>query len=118
MDASRTAFGAILAQIDKENSEKVCAYASRTLQGTEFNYPVHEQECLAFVWAIKQFREYLYGVKFEVVTDHSMLTLLFKLNDLNARLIRRVFILKFSTSQSHIAKEETTRTLTLFKDLY
>ena len=93
-DASRIALKAVLSQVDPQNSEYVCANASRTLQGAEKSYPVHELECLALVWAIKQFREYLYGVKFEVVTDHCSLTWLFKLKDPNARLLRWVVYLQ------------------------
>jgi hypothetical protein len=71
-DASGFAIGAILSQRD-ENGEYVCSYASRILRGAELHYGITEKECLAVVFGVKQFRIYLYGTKFEIITDHSAL---------------------------------------------
>lgn len=40
------------------------------------------------MWAVKQFRPYIYGRKFTVVTDHKLLTWLFNVTDPGARLVR------------------------------
>jgi hypothetical protein len=87
-DASEYALGAILSQKDDEDREFVCAYASRTLKGAELNYPITEKECLAVVWGIKQFRINLYGTKFQVITDHSVLAWLMNITDPTGRLAR------------------------------
>lgn len=67
-DASATGIGAVL-----EQSGHVIAYASRTLTGSEKNYSVIQRECLAVVYALKQFRHYLLGRPFAIVTDHAPL---------------------------------------------
>ena len=67
-DASNIGLGAVL-----EQEGKVIAYASRTLTKSECNYSVIQKECLAIIFALKQFRHYLLGRKFQLMTDHAPL---------------------------------------------
>lgn len=63
-------------------------YASRSLKPAEKNYPVFELEALAVVWAIKQFRQYLFNTKFSVVTDHAALQYILKKTNPSPRICR------------------------------
>ena len=67
-DASAMGLGAVL-----EQDNKVIAYASRSLSKSECNYSTIQKECLAIVFAMKQFRHYLLGRPFTVMTDHAPL---------------------------------------------
>ena len=67
-DASAIGLGAVL-----EQCGKVVAYASRTLIQAERNYSVIQRECLAIIYALKQFRHYLLGRHFMLLTDHAPL---------------------------------------------
>jgi hypothetical protein len=49
---------------------------------------VTERELLAIVWGCKQFRQFLYGTKFTIVTDHKPLTWVFNVKDPSSRLLR------------------------------
>ena len=67
-DASAVGIGAV-----QEQNGCVIAYASRTLSQAERNYSVIQRECLAIVEALKQFRHYLLGRHFFLLTDHAPL---------------------------------------------
>ena len=51
-NASDISLGAILAQDDEEEKEKVIAYETKRLGTLERNYPTTEKECLTIVWMI------------------------------------------------------------------
>jgi hypothetical protein len=86
-DASNEAIGAVLSQ-GSIGKDLPIAYASRTLNNAERNYPTIEKELLAIVWGCKHFRPYLYGRKFTIVTDHRPLTWIFSVKDPSSRLLR------------------------------
>ena len=67
-DASSVGLGAVL-----EQNDHVVAYASRALTKAEQQYSMIQKECLAAVFAIKQYRHYLLGRHFQLLTDHSPL---------------------------------------------
>ena len=85
-DASGYALGAVLAQKNRDGGESFVAYVSRTLKGAELNYGITKNECLAVVWEIKQFRVYVHGNKFTVITDHAALVWLMNISDTTGRL--------------------------------
>ena len=65
-DASRAGLGCILKQ-----SWRVVAYGSRQLKNHEHNYPTHDMELEAVVFALKILCQYLYGEEFEVYSYHK-----------------------------------------------
>ena len=73
--SSLEGLGAVLYQI-QNGVKRVITYASRSLNKSEMNYPVHKLEFLALKWAVTdQFHDYLYGGNtFEVYTDNNPLT--------------------------------------------
>ena len=74
--------------------KNVIAYDSRQLKVNERIYPTHDLELAAVVFALKQWRHYLYGVKCEVYTDHRSLQYVFTQRDLNLRQRRWMELLK------------------------
>ena len=65
--------GAVLSQLTKEGVEHPICYASRSCNPAEQNYSSFDGECLAVVWATNQFRAYLFGNSFTLITDHEPL---------------------------------------------
>jgi hypothetical protein len=88
-DASFSGLGCVLMQ-----RERVIAYASRQLKTHERNYPVHDLELAAVVFALKLWRHYLYGTHCVICTDHKSLQYIFSQKDMNMRQRRWQELLK------------------------
>ena len=78
--ASDVGIGAVLAQKDKQSLERTNCFASRVLSKSECGYAPVEYEALAIVYAVKEFRPYLYGNEFTVIKDHNPLRWLQSVN--------------------------------------
>ncbi|KAI3754798.1 hypothetical protein L1987_54589 [Smallanthus sonchifolius] len=88
-DASGQGLGCVLMQ-----HGRVIAYASRQLKVHEANYPTHDLELAAIVFALKSWRHYLYVVKFTIYFDHKILKYFFEQKELNMRQRRWLELLK------------------------
>ena len=86
-DASDKAIGSVLLQYH-DNVPLPVMYASRKLTKCELNYATIEKECLALVWAISRFHQYVFGREFVLETDHQPLTYLRTMKPSNGRLMR------------------------------
>jgi hypothetical protein len=88
-DASKNGLGCALMQ-----ARKVIAYGSRQLRPHEVNYPTHDLELAALVFALKWWRHFLYGAKCELYTDHKSLKYFFTPKELNMRQRRWLELIK------------------------
>ncbi|KAK1606090.1 hypothetical protein QYE76_029763 [Lolium multiflorum] len=88
-DASKHGLGCVLMQ-----DRKVISYGSRQLRPHEVNYPTHDLELAAVVFALKTWRHFLYGAKCELYTDHKSLKYFFTQKELNMRQKRWLELIK------------------------
>jgi hypothetical protein len=88
-DTSRLGLGSVLMQDDK-----VIAYLSRQLCPHELNYPTHDLELAAMVYALKTWCHYLMGNRCEIYTDHKSLKYIFSHKELNMRQRRWIELIK------------------------
>lgn len=86
-DSSNYAVGAVLSQGTLGKDQPV-AFASRTLNKSECNYSTTEKKLLAILYGCKTFRPYLYGHKFQIITDHRPVKWLFNHKDPSSKLQR------------------------------
>ncbi|KAG8479381.1 hypothetical protein CXB51_029708 [Gossypium anomalum] len=88
-DASHVGLGCVLMQ-----EGKVVTYASRQLKPHELNYPTHDLELVAVIFALKIWRHYFYGERCIIYTDHKSLKYLLTQKELNLRQRRWIELLK------------------------
>ncbi|WVZ84506.1 hypothetical protein U9M48_031535 [Paspalum notatum var. saurae] len=88
-DASGSGLGCVLMQ-----EGRVIAYASNQLRKHEVNYPTHDLELLAVVYALKKWRHYLLGNTCHIYTDHKSLKYIFTQPELNMRQRRWLELIK------------------------
>ena len=72
-DALRIGLCCVLMQNDN-----VIAYASRKLKKDKQNYPTHDLEMVAVVFALKIWRHYLFGKTCEMFSDYKSFQYIFQ----------------------------------------
>ena len=116
-DASGLGLGAILYQTQEDGTDRVIAYASRTLSKSEKNYPAYKLEFLALKWSVcDRFHEYLYGGNFEVFTENNPLTYILTAAKLDAtgqrwvaNLANYTFSIKYKSGKSNVDADALSR---------
>jgi ribonuclease HI len=125
-DASRIGLGCVLMQ-----DGKVITYGSRQLKKHERNYPTHDLELAAVVFALKYWRHYLYGETYDIYTDHKSLKYIFTQKELNMRQRRWLKLIKdydltiqYHPGKANVVANALSRTgiprtrMSLIADLY
>ena len=84
-DASGKGIGATL-NVIRDGKKLPVAFYSKQLQGAQHHYSATELEGLALFKSIHYFAHYLFGTRFEVITDHKALVSLLHSRVLNRRL--------------------------------
>jgi transposase InsO family protein len=115
-DASGFALGGELLQ-DQGHGRQPVAYMSKKMLAAEKNYPVHEQELLAVICALREWRHYVYGKEFKVVTDHQSLRYLSTQPNLSARQVRWMeflqqfepFTIEYQPGKSNVVADALSR---------
>ena len=75
-DAGPVGIGAVLIQEQQGAMVPIC-YVSRSLTDCEKRYSQTEREALALVWACERLHPYIYGKRFDLVTDHKALEVIY-----------------------------------------
>jgi hypothetical protein len=102
IDACKEEIGGVLSQRDH-----VVCYGSRKLKENERNYATHDLDLAMIVHALKKWRHYIMGKKFELRTNHCGLKYLFGQPTLNARQIRWLeFMSEYDFKIKHIKGKE------------
>lgn len=101
MDASAMGIGGVLSQI-QEGEERVIAYASKSLSGTQRRYYMTNRKLLAVVTFVKQFRYYLQGCQFLLRMDHASLKWLLNFKEPEGMVTRWIsFLGRFDMKIEH-----------------
>ena len=87
MDVSLTASEAIVMQLNANEDMQPCGYLSQIFSLAKWNDNIFDQELLAMIRGLEEWRQYLLGSLFtmEVLTDHKNLTYFKKLQKLSQR---------------------------------
>jgi hypothetical protein len=97
VDASGYATGGILSQKYPDGLWHPVAYRSSSMSKEEHNYEIYDREMLGCIRALEDWRHFLEGISFEIVTDHKNIEWWASMRDLNRRQARwTLYLSRFS----------------------
>ena len=89
VDGSQKAVGAVLLQWEEgEIYPRPVCFLSKKLAGPQYRYDSRSVESLAVQVALSTWRQYLYGIQFEIFTDHQSLQYLYTQHHPSQRVLR------------------------------
>jgi hypothetical protein len=108
-DNSKAGGRACLSQIANDGQEYAVAYVSRTNSRAESSFSSYEGELSAVVYAVQKFRYYLWGQRFELITDSKAMELLTTTAKLRNKLARWSLVLaEYDFAITHRPGKENT----------
>jgi hypothetical protein len=86
-DTSKFTIGAVLTQLDSNDSRHPVAFLSKTFTATKRRYKIHDRELMVVITSLKEWRHYIQGSPFTttILSDHKNLTYFRKAQKLNDR---------------------------------
>ncbi len=100
-DASALGIGAVFMQAEESKWLHVLACASRILVAAESKYSVIHLESFSVVWALKHFRDIIFGYPITVYTDYITVTQFFHNKNLTGRLARCILLVLSNNLNQH-----------------
>ena len=76
-DASPTGWGAVLSHIFSDGTERQIMFFSATFNSTQCKWAQVDKEAYAIVWAVKRLYQYVFGRKFELITNNQAIKQIF-----------------------------------------
>ena len=105
-DASKYASGAVLTQQDSNGDRHPCTFISKTCSPTERNYEIYDQELLAIICTLEEWRHYIQGSNHTTVvfSDHKNLTYFREARKLNCQQARwSLYLSEFNVKLVHVS---------------
>jgi hypothetical protein len=88
VDASEFSVGAALTQLDDKGQLRPVAFASSKLTLTQQRWATIEREAYASLWALQRFKNWIFGTRIVLVSDHNPLTFLVESIPKSSKLMR------------------------------
>ena len=88
IDASRSAVGSTLAQLNEHGVECPLAFASQKLTDTQAVWSTIELEAYSVIWALNRFRDLIYGSHVSIFCYHNPLQYIRECSPKSAKLLR------------------------------
>ena len=105
-DVSKYVSGAVSTQLDSNGDRHQCAFISKMFSPTERNYEIYDQELLAIIRALEEWRHYIQGSSHTAIvfSNHKNLTYFREARKLNLRQAQwSLYLSEFDVKLVHIA---------------
>jgi len=119
VDALEYATGEVLSMRYEDNKWRPVAFISKSLNEAERNYEIHDQEMLAIIRCLEEWRHLLEGVqnKFKIWSDHKNLEYFMSSQKLNHRQARwALYLSRFDFTLKHVPGSSMGKANSLSRD--